>query len=69
LQPASAGENEPQAAVTALAKSTRLGREMHKLVISYKPYARETMNTQPIIVADESGEKVVEQINFCFDAS
>jgi hypothetical protein len=59
---------ETQAAVTALAKSTRLGREMRQLAVSFNPEACETMNTQPIVVEDKSGEEITEQINFCFDA-
>jgi hypothetical protein len=59
---------ETQAAVTAMAKSTRLGREMRKLAVSFNPEACETMNTRPTVIEDDSGEEITEQINFCFDA-
>jgi hypothetical protein len=59
---------ETQAAVTALAKSARLGREMCKLAVSFNPEAWETMNMQPIIVEDKSGEENFEEINFYFEA-
>jgi hypothetical protein len=69
LEPASVSRNEEtEAAVMALAKSTRLGREMRKHAVFFNPVAPETMSTQPIIVEDESGEEIVEEINFCFDA-
>jgi hypothetical protein len=69
LRPASVAVDavqETQVAVMALAKSARLGRELKRLAVSFNPEAQETMNT--VVVEGESGEEIVEQIHFCFDA-